>query len=303
MMQKIVMRTCALLLTLALTAASAVAMPPRELVKITSANTNLIEKSPWTLKNMKVDGKVVAIPEGIKVTANFATGGSIKGFSGVNAYFGSYKLDAKGVLTWPRGMGMTRRAGPPHLNKLESTYIQALPKTSSMALIGKTTLALSSKNRKTHLIFAATATAPKRELITATNLKQVTMATWKLKSMQIDGKATELPVGHRATLVLLPGNKVRGNTGVNAFFGACAITAEGTLSWKPFGQTQKAGAPQMMTLERNYLKTLATTAAMHAVGQTTLELTNAKGTTRLAFERQKGKKPKIRHPLGGHGTW
>jgi len=66
----------------------------------------------------------------------------VTGYGGVNGFFGGYEKSG-GELRMPR-LAATRRAGPPELMQLESTFFKALSATASYRISGDTLELLDS---------------------------------------------------------------------------------------------------------------------------------------------------------------
>ena len=127
---------------------------------------NLNETS-WELVQINRNGKNVEIPKGGKVTINFS-GDKINGFSGINNYFGNYKIKNNSTLS--AGVATTLMAGPEELMSIEQNFfdiLQSSPKISYNA----STLTLS-KNKKEIWTFK----------VLALN-KQLQDTSWKLSGI------------------------------------------------------------------------------------------------------------------------
>ena len=83
---------------------------------------NLNETS-WELVQINRNGKNVEIPKGGKVTINFS-GDKINGFSGINNYFGNYKIKNNSTLS--AGVATTLMAGPEELMSIEQNFFDIL---------------------------------------------------------------------------------------------------------------------------------------------------------------------------------
>lgn len=71
---------------------------------------------------------------GNKATVTFKEDGTFNGFSGVNRFFGNYKLDGDRISF--DQMGSTRMMGPPAAMKFEDKFIQAFVKADRCTFIG-----------------------------------------------------------------------------------------------------------------------------------------------------------------------
>ena len=83
---------------------------------------NLNETS-WELSQISKKGQKLPIPEGANITVNFSDG-KISGFSGVNSYFGGYKIKNNSILT--AETAATLMAGPEELMKIELNFFDIL---------------------------------------------------------------------------------------------------------------------------------------------------------------------------------
>jgi heat shock protein HslJ len=71
---------------------------------------------------------------GNKASVTFKEDGTFYGFSGVNRFFGNYKL-AGDKISFDK-MGSTRMAGPPAAMKFEDKFMQAFNKADRCTFIG-----------------------------------------------------------------------------------------------------------------------------------------------------------------------
>ncbi len=69
----------------------------------------------------------------------------VTGYGGVNNFFGGYEMSGE-ALRMPR-LASTRRAGPPELMELESTFLTALAATASYRITGDKLELLDSSGR------------------------------------------------------------------------------------------------------------------------------------------------------------
>lgn len=83
-----------------------------------------LEGIPWALREL--DGtEIVTAPDARPVTLTLdSEAGNASGFSGVNQFHGSYKLDGNVISFGP--MISTRRAGPPEQMEVETAFLNAL---------------------------------------------------------------------------------------------------------------------------------------------------------------------------------
>ncbi len=81
-------------------------------------------------------------------------------------------------------------------------------------------------------------------------------STWHLT--KLGGR--DVPASAEITLELLPDGKLGGSTGVNRYFGTYKSLGAGQLGFSPLGSTRRAGPPDAMKRESDFL------AAMQLVG-------------------------------------
>ena len=212
---------------------------------------NLNETS-WELMQINRNGKNVEIPKGGKVTINFS-GDKINGFSGINNYFGNYKIKNNSTLS--AGVATTLMAGPEELMSIEQNFfdiLQSSPKISYNA----STLTLS-KNKKEIWTFK----------VLALN-KQLQDTSWKLLNM--DGKDVSKLISES-------------EEGITISFSENKIT-DNNIKIGPLGSTRMAGPENLMKVEREFLELLGNSKKVKLSDQKTLILTTDKGKT-LIFEK------------------
>lgn len=71
---------------------------------------------------------------GHKASVTFKEDGSFNGFSGVNRFFGQYKLDGSRISF--SGMGSTRMAGPPDAMRFEDKFMKSFSQADRCTFIG-----------------------------------------------------------------------------------------------------------------------------------------------------------------------
>ena len=91
---------------------------------------NLNETS-WELLQITKRGKEQLIPQNANITINFADN-KINGNSGVNSYFGGYKIKNNSILT--ANAATTLMAGPENLMKIEFEYLKLLQDSKTIKL-------------------------------------------------------------------------------------------------------------------------------------------------------------------------
>lgn len=193
---------------------------------------NLNETS-WELSQITKRGKEQLIPQAANITINFADN-KINGNSGVNSYFGGYKIKNNSILT--ANAATTLMAGPEELMKIEQRFLETL-QNSPRITYSNTTLSLRSKNGEIWIFEKL-------------DLKEKLLDTkWKLSEMG----QTKLP--EKEITISFDKNKVNGNSGVNNYFGSYEIK-NNSIKIGPVGSTRMAGPENLMKIEFEYLKLL-----------------------------------------------
>jgi heat shock protein HslJ len=102
--------------------------------------------------------------------------------------------------------------------------------------------------------------------------------------MTIDGNPVITHVDARMTLAFLPNGQAGGFGSVNQFSGTYSFSPNGKLTWGKggFSTTRKAGAPELMDKERQYLSALREVTAA-VVSKYGLQMENDDGSTKLVF--------------------
>lgn len=108
------------------------------LLIFTACGKNLkdFENKEFELSNMYTDYKITFSFEGEK----------IYGFSGVNRYFGNFKLDGNKIEI--SNLAMTKMAGSPEAMRAEQGFIDLLNKTIKFEISDNTLIFYTSKNEK-----------------------------------------------------------------------------------------------------------------------------------------------------------
>ena len=223
---------------------------------------NLNETS-WELSQISKKGQKLPIPEGANITVNFSDG-KISGFSGVNSYFGGYKIKNNSILT--AETAATLMAGPEELMKIELNFFDMLQNFPRINY-NSTTLSLRNKNGEVWMF---------KKLDLSKKLKNT---KWKLVEMG----QTSFPEKEREIKISFAENKISGNSGINNYFGNCEIKND-SIKIGPVGSTKIAGPENLMKIEREFLKLLENSKKIKLSNQKTLVLTTDKGKT-LIFEK------------------
>lgn len=120
--------------------------------------------------------------------------------------------------------------------------------------------------------------------INATNVDKLYGRAFELRYMTLNGERIVTHVDARMTIAFLPDGTAKGFGSVNQFSAGYSFGPDGTLSWTKgsFATTRKAGAPELMEKERQFLEGLrqVDAAVVSAYG---LQLENEDGSTKLVF--------------------
>lgn len=110
----------------------------------------ILPGTEWQLSSYS-DGNAVVSGQDINtVTLKFDHNGNLAGFSGVNTYFGSYKLVGTIISIGP--LASTKMAGPEPLMALETVYLNLLESVTGVILTCDS-LSLTDKDGKVVLVF------------------------------------------------------------------------------------------------------------------------------------------------------
>jgi heat shock protein HslJ len=117
------------------------------------SNMNKLYQREWELQSVMLDNGYDIMHVDAKMTLNFAPGGQVAGFGGVNRIAGTYQLAPDGRLNWANlGFVGERRRGPPELMDKERHYLEALRK-ANMLILGRHALVLQRDDGSTVLHF------------------------------------------------------------------------------------------------------------------------------------------------------
>lgn len=221
-----------------------------------------LNKTSWELSQISKKGQKLPIPEGANITVNFSDG-KISGFSGVNSYFGGYKIKNNSILT--AETAATLMAGPEELMKIELNFFDIL-QNSPRINYNNTTLSLRNKNGEVW-------TFKKLDLS-----KKLKNTKWKLVEMG----QTSFPEKEGEITISFAENKINGNSGINNYFGNCEIKND-SIKIGPVGSTKMAGPENLMKIEFEYLKLLQNSKTIE-FNNNLLILTTSDGKV-LKFEK------------------
>ena len=112
------------------------------LLIFTACGKNLkdFENKEFALSNLYNDYKITLSFEGEK----------IYGFSGVNRYFGSFKLDGNKIEI--SNLAMTKMAGPPEEMKAEQSYLDLLNKAVKFEILKDNLILYTDNNEKLEFV-------------------------------------------------------------------------------------------------------------------------------------------------------
>lgn len=124
----------------------------------------------------------------------------------------------------------------------------------------------------------------KPTMIHAGNVDRLYGRQFELRSMTVEGSPVITHADARMTLAFLPDGHAVGFAAVNQFNNTYTFSPDGKLAWGKGGfvTTRKAGAPELMDKERQYLAALRQVTAA-VVSKYGLQMENDDGTTKLVF--------------------
>lgn len=93
-----------------------------------------------------------------------------------------------------------------------------------------------------------------------------------------------IPTSAHINIAFDPEGRATGHAGVNAFFSQTTTGQDNALTFGPVGATKKAGPPEQMQRESDFLKALADTRAFRMTGEH-LDLLDASGNPLAHFNR------------------
>jgi heat shock protein HslJ len=188
--------------------------------------------------------------------------GSFSGYSGVNRYGGGLLEPDAAALFGPARS--TLRAAEPQAMRIEHQWFQVLQQADRASLDGPS-LRLLAGDR----VLATLSSVPLVGQWKVSHLMDEAIGDDAELSLEIDGEG-----------------QVGGYAGVNRFMGRLAGEADALFS--PLATTRRAGPPEAMELERNYLQALAGCDS-YAIDGTSLTLMRAdQPLIRLRWQKPEG---------------
>jgi heat shock protein HslJ len=101
---------------------------------ITSKNFDKITQMQWQLEKITKDGKDIP-PIGERPFIKFEEEGRFSGFTGINRFFGSMKIDSQGNLKLAQ-VGATKMAGPEQEMRQEFMFLDLFPRIERLRMEG-----------------------------------------------------------------------------------------------------------------------------------------------------------------------
>lgn len=191
--------------------------------------------------------------------------GSFSGYSGVNRYGGELLEPDAAALFGPARS--TLRAAEPEAMRIEHQWFQVLQQ-ADRANLDQRSLRLLAGDR----VLATLSSVPLVGQWRVSHLMDESLGDDTELSLEIDGEG-----------------QVGGYAGVNRFMGRLAGEADALFS--PLATTRRAGPPEAMELERNYLQALAGCDS-YAIDGTSLTLMRAdQPLIRLRWQKPQGDDP------------
>lgn len=131
---------------------------------------------------------------------------------------------------------------------------------------------------------AATGTSTLPTVVNSENVIKLHGRQWELKSITLYGNQILMDFQANMTLAFGADGKVAGSGSVNRFTGSYSFSRDGRLTWPGPGfiTTRKAGPPELMEKERDYLEALPKTDGAILKGRV-LRLQSEDGSTALTF--------------------
>jgi heat shock protein HslJ len=121
-------------------------------------------------------------------------------------------------------------------------------------------------------------------VVNSENVTKLYNRQWELKSITLYGSQILMDFQANMTVAFGGDGKVAGSGSVNRFTGSYSFSRDGRLTWPgpSFTVTRKAGPPELMEKERDYLEALPKTDRAILSGRL-LRLESEDGSTALTF--------------------
>jgi heat shock protein HslJ len=204
------------------------------------------------------------------ITAAFATGGRVSGFSGCNSYSGSYTTSGDSIAV-SKNLAVTMMACSKMVMLTERAFLAALTSARAYSVKNDTLTLMGRRNLK----------------LATFNVQSQSLAgtTWTITGYN-NGKQAVVSVTAATKLTAaFDKSNVSGSAGCNNYNGTYATTPP-RISFGPLASTRKyCSTPSgVMDQEAAYLAALATAATYQLQGST-LELRTAGGAIAVTMQR------------------
>jgi heat shock protein HslJ len=208
------------------------------------------------LTRLVIAGEEKSLPAQPIITLKIVSDGLLGGNSGVNSYFGGFKVDDAGHVQWSKpGFAVTLMAGPEDLMNLEQQFLGALQSTQLIRVLGRG-LIFETEDSATRLTFEE---VNQEEALANFLGKKLVLAR-----MITGGRETALPTDPQITLLLTSDGRASGNSGVNSYKGSYKLLPHDGIDFsKAFATTRMAGLPELMNLENSFLNALSVVEVVH----------------------------------------
>ncbi len=214
------------------------------------------------------DGTLVAVADGVTVTAAF-TDGTVAGNAGCNRYNGPYTLDGDKITIG--NLVTTQMACQEPQAGVETAYLAALVKAATYAISGEG-LELSNADGNVVLRYKAVAAA------------SLTTTSWGASGINNGtGGVASIVAGSTVTAVFGDDGTVAGSAGCNTYTGSYTVNGS-TIKIGPLASTEKACVDEAVTKQETVFLAAMEKATTFAITGNVLELRDADGALQVAFE-------------------
>jgi heat shock protein HslJ len=206
----------------------------------------------WTVEQVRVTKeKMDPPPSGVVGDLTLTTDLKVSGSTGINAIAGTYGYTPRGSLQFS-AFAMTKKAGPPAATSFEKVYLTSLEKTAAY-YANKDQLYLLDAYGQVAMIL-------KRSAVGTISGK------FEVTGYNNGNQAVVSPIqGYPITAEFKDG-VIAGSAGVNTYRATYSTEGTGIVVEEATLLTKKAGAPDAMAQETQYLAALKTAAMWQLLG-------------------------------------
>ncbi len=217
--------------------------PDAAAVQNAAAATALVNKTGWQLKKLADDDGQLHPPLAKTVITLYFEGDRMRGSSGCNSYFGTYRVSVKDNTLAIGDTGFTMMACEDAIMQQERRYLYLLQQTASFRRTGEQ-LQLLDQTGDVLLVFAIPDVMPLKE------------TQWQLLSFNSgNGMLSNLYTGD-ITAVFDNQGRLSGFSGCNRYYSSYTLKG-GKLQLSPIITTRKHCLPEeLMNTEAGYLAAL-----------------------------------------------